>query len=43
MRLRPGCHDVVVRTPDGWLISERRLLVAGADGFPPDWRFHPLT
>jgi 3-phenylpropionate/cinnamic acid dioxygenase small subunit len=35
-------HDLVVRTPAGWLIAERRLLVAGADGFPPDWTFHPL-
>ncbi len=35
-------HDVVAKTPDGWRIAERRLLVAGADGFPPDWRFHSL-
>lgn len=35
-------HDVVVRTEAGWLIAERRLLVAGTDGFPPDWTFHPL-
>jgi uncharacterized protein (TIGR02246 family) len=36
-------HDLVVRTRDGWRIAERRLEVAGADGFPPDWTFHPLT
>ncbi len=35
-------HDVVVRTDAGWRITERRLEVAGADGFPPDWRFHNL-
>jgi ketosteroid isomerase-like protein len=35
-------HDLVVRMDAGWLIAERRLVVAGADGFPPDWRFHPL-
>lgn len=35
-------HDVVVRTAAGWLLAERRLLVAGAEGFPPDWRFLPL-
>ncbi len=35
-------HDIVVRTGGRWLIAERRLLVAGADGFPPDWHFHPL-
>jgi ketosteroid isomerase-like protein len=25
-------HDLVVRTPDGWRIAERRLHVAGTDG-----------
>jgi uncharacterized protein (TIGR02246 family) len=35
-------HDIVERTGGRWLIAERRLLVAGADGFPPDWRFHNL-
>jgi hypothetical protein len=35
-------HDVVVRTHDGWRISERRMLVAGADGFPNEWGWLPL-
>jgi|GEM_PF-270855 len=30
-------HDVVVRTPDGWRISERQLRVAGAEDWPIDW------
>jgi ketosteroid isomerase-like protein len=30
-------HDVVVRVEDGWLIAERRLLMAGVKGFPAEW------
>ena len=32
-------HDRVVRTDGGWLIAERRMLVAGTRNFPDDWRF----
>lgn len=35
-------RDRLVRTPAGWRIAERRLLVAGADPPPPDFRFNPL-
>ncbi len=34
--------DVVVRAGDGWLIAERRLLVAGTDPRQDGWRFNPL-
>ncbi len=30
-------RDLVRRTPSGWRIAERELLLAGEDGFPPDW------
>jgi hypothetical protein len=35
-------HDVVVRTRSGWRIAERRMLVAGADGFPATWGWLPV-
>ena len=34
-------HDRVVRTDGGWRIAERRMLVAGSDGFPPEWGWTP--
>jgi len=34
--------DVLVRAPAGWLIAERRLLVAGVDPAQDGWRFNPL-
>jgi hypothetical protein len=34
--------DVVVRTEEGWLIKERTMRVAGADGFPSGWQWLPL-
>ena len=33
--------DVMVRAGAGWLIAERRLLVAGTVGFP-DWEWLPI-
>lgn len=33
-------HDVVVRTSEGWRISERQLRVAGNEGWDVGW--HPL-
>ena len=36
-RLWAQYHDVVVRTPAGWRIAERRLLVAGSENFPESW------
>ena len=30
-------RDIFVRTTDGWRIAERRLLVAGEEGFPARW------
>jgi 3-phenylpropionate/cinnamic acid dioxygenase small subunit len=35
-------EDVVVRAAPGWLIDERRLLVAGTDPRQDGWRFNPL-
>ncbi len=35
-------EDVVVRTPKGWLIHERRMLVAGSEGFPAGWEWLPV-
>lgn len=35
-------EDTVVRAPAGWLIAERRLLVAGTDPRQDGWRFNPL-
>ncbi len=35
-------EDVLVRTGGGWLIDERRLLVAGTDPRQTNWRFNPL-
>jgi 3-phenylpropionate/cinnamic acid dioxygenase small subunit len=35
-------EDVVVRAAPGWLIEERRLLVAGTDPSQDGWRFNPL-
>src|SRR4051794_14461274 len=31
-------HDLYIRTTDGWRISERRLFVAGQQGFSPQLR-----
>jgi hypothetical protein len=37
-----GCYDdVAVRTTDGWRLAERRLRVAGSEGWEVEW--HPLT
>jgi 3-phenylpropionate/cinnamic acid dioxygenase small subunit len=36
-------HDLVVRTPAGWRIAERRLVVVDADPFPAGWGFHRLN
>jgi 3-phenylpropionate/cinnamic acid dioxygenase small subunit len=41
-RLWAQYHDVVARTPDGWRIAERRLLVAGSENFPESWGWLPL-
>jgi enoyl-CoA hydratase len=30
-------RDLAQRTPSGWRIAERELLLVGEDGFPPDW------
>lgn len=30
-------RDLVRRTPGGWRIAERELLLVGEDGFPSDW------
>lgn len=35
-------EDVVVRAAGGWLIAERRLLVAGTEPQQDGWRFNPL-
>jgi len=35
-------EDRLVRAPGGWLIEERRLLVAGTDPHQDGWRFNPL-
>ncbi|MBS1678915.1 MAG: nuclear transport factor 2 family protein [Actinobacteria bacterium] len=35
-------EDVVVRAPGGWLIDERRLLVAGTEPRQDGRRFNPL-
>jgi 3-phenylpropionate/cinnamic acid dioxygenase small subunit len=35
-------EDVVVRAAPGWLIDERRLLVAGTEPSQDGWRFNPL-
>jgi hypothetical protein len=41
-RLWAQYHDVVARTPAGWRIAERRLLVAGSENFPSTWGWLPL-
>ncbi|HEY2055563.1 MAG TPA: nuclear transport factor 2 family protein [Solirubrobacterales bacterium] len=35
-------EDVLVRAPEGWLIDERRLLVAGTQPRQEGWKFNPL-
>jgi len=36
-------QDVVARTPEGWRIAERTLVLVGEEGFPSDWTWLELA